>query len=101
MIPASASGFANTHSGIPEGGEQHMVTLIRHRREGHSLPGPAGRCGPRGSGHSSQESAVAKSTPGAMGNRETRSGEFCRGMTLFMSYFHVAHALFMDTGILT
>ncbi|EII59791.1 hypothetical protein EC33884_A0158 [Escherichia coli 3.3884] len=22
-----------------------------------------------------------------MGNRETRSGEFCRGMTLFMSYF--------------
>ncbi|WP_251987019.1 hypothetical protein, partial [Escherichia coli] len=34
-----------------------------------------------------RESAVAKSTPGAMGNRETRSGEFCRGMTLFMSYF--------------
>ncbi|MFQ0900359.1 MULTISPECIES: hypothetical protein [Escherichia] len=27
-----------------------------------------------------RESAVAKSTPGAMGNRETRSGEFCRGM---------------------
>ncbi|UIV04190.1 hypothetical protein H6S20_29535 (plasmid) [Escherichia coli] len=44
-----------------------------------------------------RESAVAKSTPGAMGNRETRSGEFCRGMTLFMSFFHVAHALFMDT----
>ena len=34
-----------------------------------------------------RESAVAKSTPGAMGNRETRSGEFCRGMMLFMSYF--------------
>lgn len=35
-----------------------------------------------------RESAVAKSPPpGAMGNRETRSGEFCRGMTLFMSYF--------------
>ncbi len=30
---------------------------------------------------------LAKSTPGAMCNRETRSGEFCRGMTLFMSYF--------------
>ncbi len=44
--------------------------------------------------------AVAKSTPGAIGSRETRSGEFCKGMMLFMSYFHVAHALFMDTGIL-
>lgn len=33
-----------------------------------------------------RESAVAKSTPGAMGNRETRSGVL-RGMTLFMSYF--------------
>ncbi|WP_240322884.1 hypothetical protein, partial [Enterobacter kobei] len=31
--------------------------------------------------------AVAKSTPGAIGSRETRSGEFCRGMMLFMSYF--------------
>ena len=38
--------------------------------------------------------AVAKSTPGAIGSRETRSGEFCKGI------FHVAHALFMDTGIL-
>lgn len=28
-----------------------------------------------------RESAVAKSTPGAMGNRETRSGEFCRGIS--------------------
>ncbi|MEZ7001413.1 hypothetical protein [Klebsiella variicola] len=35
--------------------------------------------------------AVAKSTPGAIGSKETRSGEFCRGMMLFMSYFHVAH----------
>ena len=26
-----------------------------------------------------RECAVAKSTPGAMGDRETRSGEFCRG----------------------
>ncbi|ELA5610754.1 hypothetical protein RF971_002533 [Escherichia coli] len=34
-----------------------------------------------------RESAVAKSTPGAIGSRETRSGEFCRGMMLFMSYF--------------
>ncbi len=25
MIPASDPGFANTHSGIPEGGKQHMV----------------------------------------------------------------------------
>lgn len=31
--------------------------------------------------------AVAKSTPGAIGNNEMRSGEFCRGMTLFISYF--------------
>ncbi|ENX5686490.1 hypothetical protein ACE3IK_25085 [Enterobacter hormaechei subsp. xiangfangensis] len=31
--------------------------------------------------------AVAKSTPGAIGNNETRSGEFCRGMTLFIGYF--------------
>ncbi|EKE1919172.1 hypothetical protein Q5T65_004997 [Salmonella enterica] len=44
--------------------------------------------------------AVAKSTPGAIGNNETRSGEFCRGMTLFTAIFHVAYALFMDTGIL-
>ncbi|MBT8513796.1 hypothetical protein B6C78_25765 [Escherichia coli] len=31
--------------------------------------------------------AVAKSTPGAIGNNETRSGEFCRGMMLFIGYF--------------
>lgn len=31
--------------------------------------------------------AVAKSTPGAIGSRETRSGEFCKEMMLFMSYF--------------
>lgn len=31
--------------------------------------------------------AVAKSTPGAIGSRETRSGEFCREMMLFISYF--------------
>lgn len=28
-----------------------------------------------------RESAVAKSTPGAMGNKEPRSGEFCRGIS--------------------
>lgn len=31
--------------------------------------------------------AVAKSTPGAIGNNETRSGEFCRGIMLFIGYF--------------
>lgn len=44
--------------------------------------------------------AVAKSTLGAIGNNETRSGEFCRGMTLFISYFSRSTRLFMDTGIL-
>lgn len=82
-------GFANTHSGIPEGGEQHMVTLIRHieKKGTHFRGQQVGRCGPRGSGHSSQGERCCKIPPGAMGNRETRSGEFCRGMTLFMSYF--------------
>ncbi len=67
-----------------------------YRKEGHSLRGQqVGRCGPRGSGHSSQGDAVAKSTPGAMGNRETRSGESA-GECCSWVIFHVAHALFMD-----
>ncbi|AGR61936.1 hypothetical protein A464_plas0112 (plasmid) [Salmonella bongori N268-08] len=45
--------------------------------------------------------AVAKSTPGAISNNETRSGEFCRGNGCCSSpIFHVAHALVMNTVIL-
>lgn len=44
--------------------------------------------------------AVAKSTPKAIGNNETRSGEFFRERRCSSVIFHVAHALFMDTGIL-
>lgn len=66
-----------------------MVTLIRHieKKGTHFRGQQVGRCGPVEVAILLRESAVAKSTPGAMGNRETRSGEFCRGMTLFMSYF--------------
>ncbi len=34
-----------------------------------------------------RERAVARCPPGAIDNRETRSDEFCRGMTLFIGYF--------------
>lgn len=66
-----------------------MVTLIRHieKKGTHFRGQQVGRCGPRGSGHSSQGERCCKIPPGAMGNRETRSGEFCRGMPFFISYF--------------
>lgn len=64
-------GLTDTDPGIPQGGEQHMVTLVRHIIEEVTIRRSA--------------TAVAKSTPGAIGSRETRSGEFYRGMMLLMS----------------
>ncbi|MFS7662436.1 hypothetical protein ACJ8AZ_14820 [Klebsiella pneumoniae] len=46
--------------------------------------------------------AVAKSTPGAIGSRKPRSGEFCKGADAVhgTATAHVAHKPKMDTGIL-
>ncbi len=88
--PRQRQCFINARTGVPQYGQQHLAAQIRDVMEqGAHFRGAAGRllC-PRGGGHSSQGECCCKNPPpGAMGNRETRSGEFCRGMTLFMSYF--------------
>lgn len=89
MIPASASGLRQYAFRYSRGWRTAYGDADpAYRKKGTHFRGQqVGRCGPRGSGHSSQGERCCKIHPGAMGNRETRSGEFCRGMTLFMSYF--------------
>ncbi len=55
-------GFTNPDAGVPHSRKQHMVTLIRHIEEKgtHFRGQQVGRCGPRGSGHSSQGERCCK-----------------------------------------
>ncbi len=87
--PRQRQCFINARTGVPQYGQQHLAAQIRDVMEqgAHFRGQQVGCCAPVEVAILLRESAVAKSTPGAMGNRETRSGEFCRGMTLFMSYF--------------
>jgi hypothetical protein len=66
-----------------------MVALIGHIEEegAHFGSQQVRRRGAGGGGHPPECDRGRKVDPGAIGSRETRSGEFCRGMMLFIDYF--------------
>lgn len=70
-------GFTDPHTGVSESGEQYVMAKIRHIEEqGFHFGGEEERQGaPVKVAILLSETAVAKSTPWAIGNSEMRSGE--------------------------